>query len=67
VIPLLGGSYQVHQWHHAFAWGIMIFIAIHIYIVILDSIYLDNGMVGSIFTGRKFVRKSDVDTNTWLS
>ena len=67
VIPLLGGSYQVHQWHHAFAWGILAFIAIHIYIVILDSIYLDNGMVGSIFTGRKFVRKSDVDTNTWLS
>lgn len=67
VIPLCGGSYQVHQWHHAFAWGILLFIGIHIYVVILDSIYLDNGMVGSIFTGRKFVRSSDADSKTWLS
>lgn len=67
VIPLCGGSYQVHQWHHFFAWGILLFIAIHIYIVVLDSIYLDNGMVGSIFTGRKYVRRSDADSNTWIS
>jgi Ni/Fe-hydrogenase 1 B-type cytochrome subunit len=67
VIRLCGGSYQVHQWHHFFAWGILLFIALHIYIVILDSICLDNGMVGSIFTGRKYIRKSDVDSNTWLS
>jgi Ni/Fe-hydrogenase 1 B-type cytochrome subunit len=67
VIPLCGGSYQVHQWHHGFAWGILIFILIHIYIVVLDSIYLDNGMVGSIFTGRKYVRSDDVDSKTWIS
>lgn len=67
VILLCGGSYRVHQWHHALAWGILFFIAIHIYIVILDSIYLDNGMVGSIFTGRKYVRRSDVDSKTWIS
>jgi Ni/Fe-hydrogenase 1 B-type cytochrome subunit len=67
VIPLCGGSYQVHQWHHIFAWGILLFIGIHIYIVVLDSIYLDNGMVGSIFTGRKYVRSTDVDSKTWLS
>jgi Ni/Fe-hydrogenase 1 B-type cytochrome subunit len=67
VIPLCGGSYQVHQWHHACAWGIGLFILIHVYIVVLDSIYLDNGMVGSIFTGRKYVRRSDVDSKTWLS
>jgi Ni/Fe-hydrogenase 1 B-type cytochrome subunit len=67
VIPMFGGSYQVHQWHHGAAWGFLAFIMIHIYIVVLDSIYLDNGMVGSIFTGRKFVRKSDADSNTWIS
>ncbi len=67
VIPFCGGSYQTHQWHHFFAWGILLFIAIHIYIVVLDSIYLDNGMVGSIFTGRKFVRSTDADSKTWIS
>lgn len=67
VIPLLGGSYRVHQVHHWFAWGILLFILIHVYIVVLDSIYLDNGMVGSIFTGRKYVKESDVDAKTWIS
>ena len=67
VLPLCGGSYRVHQWHHVFAWGILLFIFVHIYIVVLDSIYLDNGMVGSIFTGRKYVRETDADSTTWIS
>lgn len=67
VIPMMGGSYQVHQWHHGAAWAFLAFIMIHIYIVVLDSIFLDNGMVGSIFTGRKYVRKSDADSDTWIS
>ncbi|MEZ5366839.1 MAG: cytochrome b/b6 domain-containing protein [Bryobacterales bacterium] len=67
VIPLLGGSWQVHQWHHLFTWGLLLFVMIHVYVVVLDSVLLKNGLLSSIITGRKFVRKDDVDSKTWIS
>lgn len=67
ITPLLGGSYGLHHWHHLFAWGLLLFVAVHIYIVIVDSIFMDNGLLNSIFTGRKYVRKGDIDSNHWLN
>lgn len=54
IIPLMGGSFQVHMWHHLFAWGFVVFVILHIYIVILDSRQYRNGLVSSMITGNKF-------------
>lgn len=67
VIPFCGGSWGLHHWHHLFAWGMLLFIPIHIYIVVLDSILLSNGLISSIVMGRKLVRGNDVDSKTWIS
>ncbi|MHC5002009.1 MAG: Ni/Fe-hydrogenase, b-type cytochrome subunit [Planctomycetota bacterium] len=56
VIPLLGGSFRTHMWHHMFAWMFVWFVIIHLYIVILDSRQYRNGLVGSMITGNKFRR-----------
>jgi Ni/Fe-hydrogenase 1 B-type cytochrome subunit len=67
VTPLVGGSWGLHHWHHLFAWALLLFIPIHVYVVVFESILLKNGLISSIVTGRKFVRKEDVDSNTWIS
>ena len=66
-IPLLGGSFRVHTWHHLVAWLIVVFTLFHIYIVIYDTQLYKNGLVDSIIAGPKFYEKGDKDADTWLS
>ena len=54
VIPLMGGSFRTHMWHHFFAWLFIVFAIVHVYIVILDSRQYRNGLIGSMITGMKF-------------
>lgn len=54
VIPLLGGSFRTHMWHHLFAWGFLVFAILHVYIVMLDSRQYRNGLISSMITGFKF-------------
>ena len=56
VLPLLGGSAQVHAWHHLFAWLFLFFVILHLYIVFLDARQYRNGLVVSMVTGFKFRR-----------
>jgi len=67
LIPLLGGSFQVHMWHHLFAWGFLVFAIVHIYIVFYDGLQYRNGLVTSIVSGEKFYREGDLDHDTWVS
>ena len=67
VIPLLGGSFRVHMWHHMFAWGFLVFAILHVYIVLYDSVQFRNGLLTSMISGRKFYQKGDLDSETWLS
>lgn len=53
VIPLLGGSFRVHMWHHLFAWSFLWFVILHVYIVVFDSIRDRNSLVESMITGYK--------------
>jgi Ni/Fe-hydrogenase 1 B-type cytochrome subunit len=53
VIPLMGGSFRVHMWHHLFAWAFLWFVMLHVYIVIYDSIRDRNSLVESMITGYK--------------
>ena len=54
VIPLCGGSFRTHMWHHLFAWGFLVFAILHVYIVLLDSRQYRNGLINSMITGFKF-------------
>lgn len=61
VLPLLGGSAQVHVWHHLFAWGFLVFVILHTYIVFLDARQYRNGLIRSMITGFK-IRKVPTPT-----
>jgi Ni/Fe-hydrogenase 1 B-type cytochrome subunit len=67
VIPFLGGSFQVHMWHHLFAWGFLFFSILHIYIVLYDGQQYKNGLVTSMVSGVKFYQEGDLDHDQWLS
>ena len=67
VIPLMGGSFRVHMWHHMFAWGFLVFFVLHLYIVFFDSIQYRNGLLSSIVSGFKFYERGDLDHDRWLS
>lgn len=61
VIPLLGGSYRTHLWHHFASWVFVIFVIVHLYMTIFGSIRFKNGLVSSIISGDKFYRDGDID------
>ncbi len=67
VIPLMGGSYRVHMWHHLFAWGFIVFFVLHIYVVLFDSSQYRNGLLSSIVSGFKFYEEGDLDPGGWVS
>lgn len=59
VIPLCGGSFRTHMWHHLFAWGFVVFTILHVYIVLLDARQYRNGLLSSMITGYKFRRAQE--------
>ncbi|QOY88912.1 Ni/Fe-hydrogenase, b-type cytochrome subunit [Paludibaculum fermentans] len=67
VFPLLGGSYGVRLWHHTTAWGFVVFVILHIYIVLYDNAQFRNGLISSIISGFKFYEKGDLDHDKWLT
>lgn len=67
IIPLMGGSFRVHMWHHTAAWGFVLFGLMHIYIVLFDSHQFRNGLITSIISGYKFYEKGDLDHDRWLT
>jgi len=67
MIPLFGGSYRMHMWHHLFAWGFIVFAIVHVYIVLYDDRQYKNGLLSSMVAGFKFYEKGDLDHDRWLS
>jgi len=63
VIPIFGGPFQTQSWHHLFAWGFVVFVILHLYIVLLDARQYRNGLIVSMITGFKFrrIRKQKED------
>jgi len=53
-IPLFGGPFRTLMWHHLFAWGFVLFVILHVYIIVLDGREYRNGLIGSIIHGNKF-------------
>jgi Ni/Fe-hydrogenase 1 B-type cytochrome subunit len=63
VVPLLGGSYKIHMYHHLVAWAFPIFVLLHVYVVLYDGVTLGNGLVSSMISGNKFYQREDVQND----
>lgn len=57
VLPLLGGGMRTTAWHHLFAWGFVVFVITHVYILFIDARQYRNGLIVSMITGFKFRRR----------
>ncbi|MCB9914785.1 MAG: Ni/Fe-hydrogenase, b-type cytochrome subunit [Planctomycetes bacterium] len=57
VLPLLGGAMRATAWHHLAAWGFVVFVVLHVYIIFIDARQYRNGLIVSIITGYKFKRR----------
>jgi len=53
---LFGGLAMVREIHHIVMWGILIFIPIHIYMAIFNSIMGKEGSIDAIISGYKFIK-----------
>lgn len=57
VIPLFGQSQDVHTWHHLVAWGIVIFVIMHVYAAIREDIMSRQTMVSAMISGHRSFRE----------
>lgn len=67
MVPLFGGPFGLRMWHHTAAWGFVIFLIIHLYIVLYDDEQFKNGLISSMLVGLKFYEKGDLDHDRWLT
>ncbi|HEY8394179.1 MAG TPA: Ni/Fe-hydrogenase, b-type cytochrome subunit [Thermaerobacter sp.] len=58
---VLGDSFSIRSWHHILAWLIMLFVILHVYLVIREDLLERTGVVSSIFTGYKTVRRAHLE------
>jgi Ni/Fe-hydrogenase b-type cytochrome subunit len=58
VIPMMGGAQNVHFWHHSMMWVFVIYIPVHVYFSLRADVTEKQGLISSMITGGKFVRKS---------
>ncbi len=53
---MMGGLAMVREIHHITMWGILIFLPIHIYMAIFNSIMGKEGSMDAIISGYKFIK-----------
>jgi len=51
---MMGGLAMVREIHHIVMWGILIFLPVHIYMAIFNSIMGREGSMDAIISGYKF-------------
>jgi Ni/Fe-hydrogenase 1 B-type cytochrome subunit len=57
VIPLFGQSQTVHTWHHFIAWGIVVFVILHVYTAIREDIMSRQTMISAMIDGKRTFRE----------
>jgi Ni/Fe-hydrogenase 1 B-type cytochrome subunit len=57
LIPLFGQSQDVHTWHHMVAWGIVLFVILHIYTAIREDILSRQTMISAMISGERTFRE----------
>lgn len=53
---MMGGLAMVREIHHIVMWGILIFLPIHVYMAIFNSIMGKEGSIDAIISGYKFIK-----------
>ncbi|AXH09485.1 Ni/Fe-hydrogenase, b-type cytochrome subunit [Malaciobacter halophilus] len=56
---MMGGLAWVRELHHIAMWIFIIFLPIHIYLAIFNSVYGKSGAMDSIFSGYRWIKKKD--------
>jgi Ni/Fe-hydrogenase 1 B-type cytochrome subunit len=51
VIPLVGGSQQLHSWHHLGLWLIVLFVLLHVYAAIREDIMSRQSLISTMVSG----------------
>lgn len=57
VIPLFGQSQAVHSWHHLVAWGIVVFVIVHVYAALREEVMSRQTMISAIINGSRTFRE----------
>ena len=56
---MMGGLAWVRQLHHIFMWVFIIFLPVHIYLSIFNSVYGKSGAMDSIISGYRWLKDKD--------
>jgi Ni/Fe-hydrogenase 1 B-type cytochrome subunit len=56
VIPLFGQSQDVHTWHHLVAWGIVVFVIVHVYAALREEVMSRQTMISAMISGTRTFR-----------
>lgn len=57
VIPLFGQSQAVHSWHHLIAWGIVVFVIVHVYAALREEVMSRQTMISAMISGSRTFRE----------
>jgi Ni/Fe-hydrogenase 1 B-type cytochrome subunit len=57
VIPLFGQSQDVHTWHHFVAWGIVVFVIVHVYAALREEVMSRQTMISAMISGSRTFRE----------
>lgn len=63
VNTILGGEYMTHYVHHIFAWFIILFALVHVYMVFREDFMDHEGEASSMFSGVKIFKHVPVDVD----
>lgn len=55
VSPLAGGDAVVRLWHHAAMWVMLLFVAVHVYLVLFHDVVESRGELSSMVGGSRFL------------
>jgi len=54
---MLGGLAWVRELHHIAMWGVILFVAVHVYMAIYNAVFGKDGSMDAIFSGLKWHKK----------
>ncbi|CAM3441258.1 Ni/Fe-hydrogenase, b-type cytochrome subunit [Hydrogenibacillus schlegelii] len=55
---VFGDSFSIRSWHHVFAWLIILFVIVHVYMAVRDDLVERSGTISSMITGYKTAKRA---------
>jgi len=56
---MMGGLSMVREIHHIAMWVFILFLPVHIYMAVFNSVYGKTGAMDSIFSGNRWVEEKE--------